>query len=410
MGNKIYPCFWFDGQAKEAAEFYCATFGDGKITIDSPMLVHFELAGQKFMGLNGGPQFKPNPSISFYVVCSSAAEVDIVWAKLIEGGSALMPLDSYPWSARYGWVQDRFGVSWQLAVGNIEEVGQKYTPLLMFTNDLYSKICAPSALMGIARFEEGEPTPGLIKHAQFKLMNQTFMAMDSPIPHAFNFNEGISLVIDCVDQAEVDHFWDNFTAKGQEGRCGWLNDEFGVSWQVVPRALPQLMMDADPDTAQYAMNALMQMRKIEIDKLRSGSSVTPKTVITVQCTVNAPLSKVWQYWTEPSHIVHWNNASEDWHTPKAENDLSPGGSFVYTMAAKDGSYSFDFSGVFDEVVPPTRLAYTIADGRKVEVDFQSKGELTQIVECFEAENIHSIDLQEAGWQAILDNFKRYVEL
>lgn len=133
------------------------------------------------------------------------------------------------------------------------------------------------------------------------------------------------------------------------------------------------------------------------------------TVLTVQNNINAPLEKVWQYWSEPEHIVNWNHASDDWHSPKAENDLRTGGRFVSTMAAKDGSMSFDFEGVYDEVIPQQRIAYTMADGRKVEVTFKSNDDSTEVIEAFEAENIHSLEMQQAGWQAILDNFKKYVE-
>lgn len=133
------------------------------------------------------------------------------------------------------------------------------------------------------------------------------------------------------------------------------------------------------------------------------------TILTVQNNINAPLEKVWQYWSEPEHIVNWNHASDDWHSPKAENDLRAGGRFVSTMAAKDGSMSFDFEGVYDEVVPQQRIAYTMADGRKVEITFKSNGDSTEVIEAFEAENIHSLEMQQAGWQAILDNFKKYVE-
>lgn len=133
------------------------------------------------------------------------------------------------------------------------------------------------------------------------------------------------------------------------------------------------------------------------------------TIITVQNSIDAPLEKVWQYWVEPEHITQWNHASDDWHSPKAENDLRTGGRFVFTMAAKDGSVSFDFEGVYDEVIPQQRIAYTMADGRKAEVTFKNNGDSTEIIESFDAENIHSPEMQQAGWQAILDNFKKYVE-
>ena len=134
-----------------------------------------------------------------------------------------------------------------------------------------------------------------------------------------------------------------------------------------------------------------------------------KTVITVKATVNAPLEKVWKLWTDPTHITKWNNASEDWHTPKAENDLRTGGKFLSRMEAKDGSMGFDFIGVYSLVDPFKRIAYTMEDGRKADITFLENGGITAISESFEAENMNSIELQEAGWQSILNNFKKYAE-
>lgn len=136
---------------------------------------------------------------------------------------------------------------------------------------------------------------------------------------------------------------------------------------------------------------------------------TQKTTITVESTINAPIEKVWEYWTKPEHIVKWNNASEDWHTPKAENDLRTGGNFVYTMAAKDGSFSFDFGGIYDEVTDHRYIEYTIGDGRKVKINFESDGGSTSVSESFEAEDVNTAEMQKSGWQAILDNFKKYTE-
>ncbi|MFN3849155.1 MAG: SRPBCC family protein [Spirosomataceae bacterium] len=131
--------------------------------------------------------------------------------------------------------------------------------------------------------------------------------------------------------------------------------------------------------------------------------------ITIATTVNAPINKVWDYWTTPAHIMQWNNASDDWHTPSATNDLQVGGSFTYQMAAKDGSFSFDFGGIYDAVVPHEQIAYTIADGRKVKIDFIPEGDSVKVIEEFEAENENPIEMQQMGWQAILDNFKKYTE-
>jgi uncharacterized protein YndB with AHSA1/START domain len=136
-----------------------------------------------------------------------------------------------------------------------------------------------------------------------------------------------------------------------------------------------------------------------------------KTLITVESTVNADVEKVWEYFTKPEHVVNWNNASDDWFTPRAENDLRVGGNFVYRMEAKDGSFGFDFGGTYDKIKNNELIEYTIGDGRKVTVNFFSDGKnKTRVVERFEAENMNSIEMQKAGWQAILDNFKKYTEV
>lgn len=131
--------------------------------------------------------------------------------------------------------------------------------------------------------------------------------------------------------------------------------------------------------------------------------------ITIETTVNAPVEKVWAYWTQPKHIIQWNNASEDWHTPHAENDLRIGGKFVSRMEAKDGSMGFDFSGIYDEVEENKTIAYSMGDGRKVSVSFAGNGNETKVIETFDPESTHSLEMQQAGWQAILDNFKKYTE-
>lgn len=131
--------------------------------------------------------------------------------------------------------------------------------------------------------------------------------------------------------------------------------------------------------------------------------------ITVQSTVNAPVEKVWKYWSEPAHIMQWCQASDDWHSPRAENDLKTGGKFSTTMAAKDGSFSFDFGGVYDEVIEHKLIKYTMGDGRKVSVAFNAQGNATEVIETFEPESTNPEEMQRGGWQAILDNFKKYTE-
>lgn len=276
MKNKIYPCLWFDGNAKEAAEFYTSVFDNSRITAESPLVVTFDASGQKFMCLNGGPHFTMNPSISFFIVCETEEETDRIWNSLSKSGYSLMPLDKYDWSPKYGWVQDRFGVSWQISWGKLEDVGQKFTPSFLFTRDqngnaekairFYTSVFDNSDIVGIMRYtkEQGE-VEGNIAHAQFKLNGQVFMAMDSSMDHKFGFNEGISLVIDCENQDQIDYYWNKLTQGGEESQCGWLKDQFGVSWQVVPTILEELMND--PARSQRVIDAFLQMKKFDIERL-----------------------------------------------------------------------------------------------------------------------------------------------
>lgn len=280
MKQLIYPCLWFDGNAKDAASFYCTVFDDSNFISDTPVMVTFTLAGQHFMGLNGGPKYKPNASVSFYVVCESLEEIGNTWQKLAEGGSVLMPLNKYPWSEKYGWLNDKYGVSWQLTLGKISDTGQKITPSLMFTKEqagkaeraihFYTSVFKDSSIKLIARYEPGEPdVEGTIKHAQFKLGEQLFMAIDSSMPHTFCFTGGISFMVPCDTQAEIDYYWNKLTEGGEENMCGWLKDQFGVSWQIVPDALGTLMT-GEPVKAGRVMQAMLQMKKIDLDKLVSA--------------------------------------------------------------------------------------------------------------------------------------------
>lgn len=283
--QKITPFLWFDHQAEEAANFYASVFPSSKVDrvqrlSEAIKVVSFTLGDQRFSAMDAGPMFQLNPSISFFVVCETEAETDAAWGRLMEGGQVMMPLDKYPWSDKYGWLQDRFGVNWQISLGRLEDTGgHKFSPSLLFTGErmgraeeavhFYTSVFSPSSITGILRYEAGEDgREGTVKHAQFSLFGQTFMVGDDPMGSPFGFNEALSFVVDCEDQQEVDYFWDALLAGGgQEDMCGWLKDRFGVSWQVIPRALPELLANPDPEKAQRAGAALMKMRKIELDKL-----------------------------------------------------------------------------------------------------------------------------------------------
>lgn len=272
MKNKIYQCLWFEGNAKEAAEFYIKTFGDGKITVDTQMVVNFELSGQKFMGLNGGPEFTPTPATSFMAVLENEEELEKIWNQLTDGGSILMPLDKYDWSEKYGWVQDQFGISWQLMLGNLKDVhGQKFVPTLMFSGknqgkaeeamNFYVSLFNNTNIDGVMPYESGE-MKGQLNHAQFKLENQVFAVMDSGIPQNFTFTEGISNVIEANTQAEIDHFWNAFAKDGKASMCGWVQDQFGVWWQIFPSLVEETMVN--PDKFPKGMEAVLKMNKFDL--------------------------------------------------------------------------------------------------------------------------------------------------
>jgi predicted 3-demethylubiquinone-9 3-methyltransferase (glyoxalase superfamily) len=276
MKNSIYPCIWFDGNANEAAELYCSAFGNSNIASENPMVVIFELNGQKFMGLNGGPMFKPNASISFFVKCESPEEVEKYWAKLSDGATVMMPLNAYPWSEKYGWLADKFGVSWQLFFNREDDTEQKFSPCMMFTREnagraeeainFYEGVFDNSSVISLSRYEASEhDVEGTIKHGIFTLNQQIFRAMDSSMPHGFAFTEGISFVVDCETQAEIDYFWQKLTEDGQESQCGWLKDKYGVSWQIVPKILAELMND--PEKSPRVVAAFMKMKKFDIQGL-----------------------------------------------------------------------------------------------------------------------------------------------
>lgn len=285
MEPPIFPCIWmnpeqFSGQ--EAALKYKEAFGDVKTLSDNGMVVMVEILGKQLMFLNGGPMFTPNPSISFFVVLTSKEAVDQAWKVLRENGKVLMPLDKYEWSEYYGWVQDALGVSWQLSYGKLEEVGQTLSPTLMFTGagagqarealTLYASIFQPSEVVGILPYGPGEEDKeGLVKHAMIRLNHYVLMFMDSSHSHGFGFDEGISLVVACDTQEEIDQYWEALTINGgQESQCGWLKDRFGVSWQIVPRVLFEMMNHPDTQRRQRVVDAFMPMKKFNIEVLEKA--------------------------------------------------------------------------------------------------------------------------------------------
>jgi predicted 3-demethylubiquinone-9 3-methyltransferase (glyoxalase superfamily) len=282
MNNDIFPCLWHDGDAGEAAALYCKVFG-GTITVNTPVVINIDLFGQKLMLLNGGPQFEKNASVSFMVMCETEDEVQKYWDQLIEGGMALMALDSYPWSKKYGWVKDRFGTTWQLFFGEKADA-QKLVPTLMFIHqnngkaveamEFYTQTFPHSHIGNILHYKDGgesNEVPENVQHAHFVIDRYSLFCMDNSYDHAFDFNEGISMVVMTDDQEKTDHLWNTLTSEGgRESMCGWLKDKYGFSWQIVPKRLIQLMNDADQAKAQKVVQAMMKMQKIIIKDLEAA--------------------------------------------------------------------------------------------------------------------------------------------
>lgn len=293
--QKIVPHLWFDKEATEAADFYCSIFPDSVVTHtatlqDTPSgdcdLVSFSLAGYSFMAISAGPLFKFNPSVSFMVNFDPLQDqyakkrIDEVWAKLSEGGKILMPLDKYPFSERYGWVQDKYGLSWQLILTDPDaEVRPFIIPSLMFVGDVYAK-AEEATDFYLSTFNETkrgqlvhytagmEPDKeGALMFTDFTLEEQWFAAMDSAHEHDFAFNEAISFMVNCDDQSEIDSYWQTLSAVAEAEQCGWLKDKYGISWQIVPSVLSEMMQDNDLERRNRVTQAFLQMKKFDLAAL-----------------------------------------------------------------------------------------------------------------------------------------------
>lgn len=294
--QKIVPNIWLATQAVEAAQFYTSTFKNSKILNEvdytevgqdihgqepgSAMTVDLEIEGYQFVLLNGGPIFSPNPSISFFVNCESKDEVSRLWDTLSEGGKVLMPLNTYPFSEWYGWVEDKFGVSWQVALadGSIAKV----VPSLMFVGDnvgkaeeavnYYVSVFHDAEAKSFFRYEAGQEPDraGTIAYADFMLEGQSFAAMDSARMHDFAFSEGLSLIVNCETQEQIDYYWDKLSAVPEAEQCGWLKDKYGVSWQITPTGFNEMMKDPSSPGAKRAMEAMFKMKKLDIAELEKA--------------------------------------------------------------------------------------------------------------------------------------------
>ncbi|SDB28228.1 Glyoxalase superfamily enzyme, possibly 3-demethylubiquinone-9 3-methyltransferase [Flavobacteriaceae bacterium MAR_2010_188] len=279
MKNRIYPCLSFNDQSREASDFYLQVFKASSLSSRTDIVSILNIVGHKFMALDAGADFKPNPAMSFYTVFESEKELKQVWNSLSETGMVMMPLNKYDWSELYGWVSDKFGVSWQLSLGKRSDMGQKITPALMFVGrqfgkaeeaiDFYTTIFDDSNQIVMNRYREDDKLQaGKLVHAQFQLKGQRFIAMDSGMEHKFQFSEGNSFVVSCKNGKEIDHYWEALSAGGEKSRCGWLKDKFGLSWQIVPAELGEWMKDKD--RTKRIMAKVITMDKLDYDELKNA--------------------------------------------------------------------------------------------------------------------------------------------
>ena len=288
--QKIIPFLWFNDQAEAAAKRYTSLFTNSQMGAlvrygenmpgeqGTVMTVAFQLAGQPFMALNGGPVFQFSPAISFFVACQTEEQIQALWDGLSEGGNVLMAFGAYPFSEKFGWLVDAFGVSWQLS---LERTPQKISPYLMFVGEqsgrageaiqFYTSLFPHSGANLVERYgkDQGEPE-GHVMHARFSLAGQQFIAMDSSMGHAFAFTPAISFFVNCETQDEIDHFWDALCQGGHPEQCGWLSDRFGISWQIVPTILAELTGGPDAQRAARVTQAMLKMIKLDIEALQSA--------------------------------------------------------------------------------------------------------------------------------------------
>ena len=286
--QKITPFLWFEDHAEEAMNFYVSVFDDSHIiTINrykegsmkgKVLTGEFQLEGQQFIALDGGPEFAFTPAVSLFVNCASERKLDRYYTQLVDGGSVRMPLKKYSFGEKYAWVIDKYGVSWQLY---LDSHTPNILPCLMFicekhgkteeAIDFYTSLFEKSAILSIAHYDVLDDAPGgTIKYGRFLLHNQEFLAFDSHQDHDFSITGAVSFYVDCENQEEVDKLWNALSQEGEIMQCGWIADKYGVTWQIVPTALPEMLNDPDPEKANRVYDAMLKMKKFDVSELRKA--------------------------------------------------------------------------------------------------------------------------------------------
>ncbi len=287
--QQIYPCLWFDNQSADAAKFYASLFKNSKIghtayfskagaevsgqKEGTVLTVQLNIEGLDLIHVNGGPMFKHTPAFSLFVWCDSDQEIEALWKELSKSGEIRMGLDKYPFAKKYGWTKDRYGVEWQL-IHREPGMGtpRKIVPAMLFANELflkgeeaikfYTSVFKDSGL----DYAGKDPGDGHLQHSVFTLKGEKICLMEGPGAHDFKFSEAFSLMVQCKDQQELDHYWSKLSANPQSEMCGWLKDKYGVSWQIVPEQMQEWM--TNPKTEGPVMDAIYKMKKIDIATLK----------------------------------------------------------------------------------------------------------------------------------------------
>ncbi|WP_312049062.1 VOC family protein [Exiguobacterium profundum] len=286
------PCIWFESHVEAIAEWYVSKFPDSFIDyttklMDTPSgettIVTVSLSGQFLQLLGEGPLKDRNPSISYMVTFPTSEEVDTLWGELSEGAEVLMPLDTYDFSARYGWLKDKHGVSWQIMHSGGMDI-QTVTPCFLFVGDVFGHAEAamndwisifPDSYVledHMIRYggTDGPKLEGKLNYARFVLSGREFVTMDSAENHQFAFNEMQSLIAFCESQEEVDSYWERLSAVPEAEECGWLKDCYGVSWQIIPWEMEEMMAVGSQEQIEQVVQACLPMKKLDIATLRKA--------------------------------------------------------------------------------------------------------------------------------------------
>ncbi len=443
--QKIVPCLWFNNNIEEAVKLYTSLFKNSEIvgtthygeaaakasgqTKGSVMTEVFKLEGQEFLALNGGPYFKHTQALSLLVACESEKEIDTLWENLSKDGKTFIELDQYPFAEKYGWCADPFGVSWQLILSNRK---QKISPALLFTQEqakkaeeamkYYTSLFASSKIESIARDDK----TGAILHARFNLLGQEFVALESPIEHDFTFSPAISFMVNCDTQDEIDELWTKLSADPEAEQCGWLKDKFGISWQIVPKFIEEVMLKNDPEQTNRLMAAVVKMKKLDLHALKQavshGLSKDYKNVIEKQIELMAPIERVWQALADYREFGKWfrvNLKGPFVPGKTARGNITYPGYEHYKWEAvvqkMDSENLFSFTWhpyAIDTKVDYTKEPPTLVEFKLKKAEYGTTLTLTEsgFDQVPEYRREEAYRMNEGGWTEQMKNIKEYLNI